>query len=162
MLMCAQRIVLQGRSVIYLTTSETIHGETMGDIVGFDFFEDQELQEHPRLRRILTTLVRPKPLFYGVLHWSDGSDLLELDRKVLQGIVDDDDFAGAVVAEPRTIICPDCQAQLRVLAVDTGQAIFSSTLAERLRKHELKTSCPVCGAPLSLPIVEFLGPTLVP
>jgi hypothetical protein len=160
--MCPQRIVLQGIPVIYLITSETIHEETMGDIMGFDFFEDRELQEHPRLRRILTTLVRRKPIFYGVLHWSDGSDLLELDRKVLRGRVDDDDFAGAVVAEPRTIICPNCQAQLRVLAVDTGQAIFSSMLAERLRKHKLKTSCPVCGAPLTLPIVEFLGPTVVP
>ena len=58
-LMCTQRIVLQGRSAIYLIASETIHEETMGDIVGFDFLEDQELQEHPRLRRILTTLVRP-------------------------------------------------------------------------------------------------------
>jgi len=160
--MCPQRIVLQGRPVIYLTASEKIPEEAMNDIVGFDFFEDQELQDHLRLRRILTTLVRPKPLFYGVLHWRDGSDLLELDHKVLQGIVDDDDFAGAVVAEPRTIVCPNCQAQLRVLAVDTGQAIFSSTLAERLRKHELKTSCPVCRAALSLPIVEFLGPNLVP
>jgi hypothetical protein len=45
--MCAQRIVLQGLPVIYLITSETIHEETMGDIVGFDFFEDRELQEHP-------------------------------------------------------------------------------------------------------------------
>src|SRR5437879_13217014 len=108
--MRARRIVLQGKSVIYLITSETIHEEIVGDIVGFDFFEDQELQEHPRLRRILTLLLRPKPLFYGVLHWSDGSDLLELDRKVLQGIVDNDDFAGAVLAEPRTIICPYCHA----------------------------------------------------
>ena len=96
--MRARRIVLQGKSVIYLITSETIHEEIVGDIVGFDFFEDQELQEHPRLRRILTLLLRPKPLFYGVLHWSDGSDLLELDHKVLQGIVDDDDFAGAHAA----------------------------------------------------------------
>jgi hypothetical protein len=134
----------------------------MDDIVGFDFFEDQELKEHPRLRRILTTLVRPKPLFYGVLHWSDGSDLTDLDRKVLQGIADDKDFAGALVAEPRTIICPNCQSQLRVLAVDTGQAIFSFTLPERLRKHELKTTCPGCKAKLSLPIVEFLGESLVP
>jgi hypothetical protein len=148
--------------VIYLTASEQTPEEVIEDIVGFDNFEDRELQEHARLRRILTTLVRPKPLFYGVVHWSDGSDLLELDRKVVDGKVDDDAFAGAVVAEPRTIICPNCQAQLRVLAVDTGQAIFASTLAERLRKHELKTSCPVCGAPLSLPIVEFLGETLVP
>ena len=33
-------------------------------------------------------------------------------------------------------------AQVRVLAVDTGQALFASTLAERLRGHELKGSRP--------------------
>ena len=160
--MCAHRILLDGRPVIYLAASEPVPEEVMDDIVGFDFFEDQELKEHPRLRRILTTLVRPKPLFYGVLHWSDGSDLIDLDRKVLQGIADDSDFAGALVAEPRTIVCPNCQAQPRVLAVDTGQAIFSSNLPERLRKHELKTACPGCKAQLSLPIVEFLGESLAP
>ena len=70
--------------------------------------------------------------------------------------------AGAVVAEPRTIFCSNCEAQLRVLAVDTGQAIFSSTLPERMRKHQLRTSCTVCAGDLSLPIVEFLGQNEAP
>jgi hypothetical protein len=155
--MCAHQIELQGRRVTYLSASEDVPEEAMDDIVGFDFFDDREFRDHPRLRRILMTVVRPNPLFYGVLHWSDGSDLVLLDRKVLRGTVDQDDFAGAVGAELRTIVCTNCQAQLRVLAVDTGQAIFSSTLSERLRKHQLRTSCPLCAEQLSLPIVEFLG-----
>ncbi|MEA2533142.1 MAG: hypothetical protein QOJ93_953 [Actinomycetota bacterium] len=155
--MCAYQIELQGRSVTYLTASDEVPEEAMDDIVGFDFFDDQELRDHPRLRRILMTLVRPKPLFYGVLHWSDGGDLVALDHKVRRGTEGEEDFAVAVVAEPRTIVCSNCQAQLRVLALDTGQAIFSSTLPERMRKHQLRTSCTVCAEELSLPIVEFLG-----
>jgi hypothetical protein len=155
--MCPYQIELQGRAVTYLAALEEMPEDAMDDIVGFDFFDDQELRDHPRLRRILMTLVRPKPLFYGALHWSDGCDLVVLDRKVRRDTVGEDDFAGAVVAEPRTIVCTNCQAQLRVLAVDTGQALFSSTLAERMRKHELRTSCTVCAAQLGLPIVELLG-----
>jgi hypothetical protein len=160
--MCAHQIELQGRRVTYLAASEDVPEEAMDEIVGFDFFDDRELRDHPRLRRILMTLVRPKPLFYGVLHWSDGSDLVLLDHKVLRGTVGEDDFGGAVVAELRTIVCTNCQAQLRVLAVDTGQAILSSTLPERMRRHQLRTSCTVCAEKLSLPIVEFLGQNEVP
>jgi hypothetical protein len=106
---------------------------------------------------VLTTIVRPDPKVYGVLHWSDRSDLDLLDEKVRNGEADDDDFAGALLAEPRSITCGSCQAQVRVLAVDTGQALFASSLASRLRGHELKAACPACGARLGLPVVEFIG-----
>jgi hypothetical protein len=65
--------------------------------------------------------------------------------------------ASLMCADPRTIVCTNCQAQLRVLAVDAGQVIFSSTLPERMRKHQRRTCCTVCAERLSLPIVEFLG-----
>jgi hypothetical protein len=148
-------IKIAGKDVTYLTAGERIASADM-DAIGFDLLEDRSLESHPRLRRVLTTLVRPAPRFYGVLHWSDGSDLEELDQKVISGLVADEDFAGALLAEPRTIVCRGCGAQVRALAVDTGQALFAGTLAARLRDHKLKSSCPSCGIPLGLPIVEFL------
>jgi len=154
--MCGHVILIEGRPVRYLAPGDEVPTEARGDLVGFDPLEDRELARHPRLRRVLTTLVRPTPAFYGVLHWSDGTDLKRLDGRVLRGEARDADFAGAVLAEPRTIVCGNCDAQLRVLAVDTGQVIFARTLPERLRAHELKTTCPVCGAPLGVPVVEFI------
>jgi hypothetical protein len=126
--MRARRIILQGKSVSYLITSETIHEGIMDDIVGFDFFEDQELQEHPGFAGF-------SPRSFGRSRSSMASCTGVTEATYLNW----------------TARC-----------FRASQAIFSSTLSERLRRHELKTSCPPCGAPLSSPIVEFLGPTLVP
>lgn len=145
-----------GREVTYIAADEVL-GPEDAEAVGFDFSEDTGFRFHPRLRRVLTMMVRSAPKFYGVLHWSDGSGLNLLDEKVRSGQADDADFAGALLAEPRTIVCRACQAQVRVLAVDTGQALFASTLAGRLRGHALKAACPACGEPLGLPVVEFIG-----
>jgi hypothetical protein len=123
-------VLIDGWPVTYFVAGEQIKPAT--DPVGFDVFEDRVLSRHPRLRRVLTTFVGPAPVFY------------------------DADFAGALRAEPRTFVCRHCQAQLRVLAVDTGDALFSATLAERLRAHRLKDTCAVCRGHLSLAVVEFL------
>jgi hypothetical protein len=149
-------ITVEGNTIRYLTAGERLQFDDQDNPIGFDLLEDRDLEYHPRLRRVLTTLVRPQPTFYGVLHWNDGTDLEELDRKVLENKASDEDFAGALLAQPRTIICPNCESQLRVLAVDTGQALFAKTLAERLRTHNLKSKCPVCQNFLSVPIVEFI------
>jgi hypothetical protein len=149
-------IRIGSRDVIYFAAGGVLDPED-AEAVGFDFSEDAGFRFHPRLRRVLTTVVRPVPKFYGVLHWSGGSDLNLLDEKVRDGQAGEADFAGAVLAEPRTVVCGACQAQVRVLAVDTGQALFAGTLAERLRGHALKRSCPVCGEPWGLPVVEFIG-----
>lgn len=154
--MSGHLIRVGGRYVTYFASGERLlPGES--EAIGFDFAEDADLRVHPRLRRVLTTLIRPEPKIYGVLHWSDGSDLAALDQKVLDGTAEDKDFAAALFAEPRTIICLGCEAQVRVLAVDTGQPLFARDRAERLRAHALKATCPVCGGRLGVPVVEFLG-----
>jgi len=142
--------------VTYYAAGETLDPED-AEATGFDFSEDVEFRVHPSLRRVVTTLVRPSPRFYGVLHWSDGTDLNLLDEKVQSGQPGDADFPGALLAEPRTVICSSCHAQVRVLAVDPGQTLFASTLAQRLRSHTFKRSCPVCGEPLGMLVVEFIG-----
>lgn len=153
--MSGHRIVVDGRQLTYLPADAAVPHDT--ELRGFDALDDRELARHPRLRRVLTTLVRPTPLLYNVLHWSDGTDLRGLDEKVAAGEANDEDFAGALLAEPRTITCRNCKAQVRALVVDPGQVMFASTLAERLRAHDLKRECPVCHEPIGgLQVVEFL------
>lgn|SRR5262249_35105786 len=155
--MNSHAIIVEGKTIKYFAAGERLQSDDRNNAIGFDLLEDRDLEHHSRLRRVLTTLVRPLPTFYGVLHWSDGANLEELDRKVFEKKSSDEDFAGALLAQPRTIICANCESQLRVLAVDTGQALFANTLAERLRTHDLKTKCPVCQNNLRVPIVEFMG-----
>jgi len=115
--MTGRLIRIGDRYVTYFASGEQLlPGES--ESIGFDFAEDADLRAHPRLRRVLTTLIRPEPKIYGVLHWSDGSDLAALDQKVQGGTAEEGDFAGAVFAEPRTIVCRACEAQVRVLAVE--------------------------------------------
>ncbi|MGI8647518.1 MAG: hypothetical protein DLM55_06800 [Acidimicrobiales bacterium] len=154
--MVGHLIEIEGKPIRYLAADEQLAGDR-GNMQNFDVFEDRKLQQHPRIRRVLTALIRPLPLFYRVLHWSDGTDLHELDRKVLRGEFNDDDFAGALVAEPGTINCLNCATQLRILVVDGGQALFAKTLGERLRAHDLKQRCPSCRAHITLQIVEFFN-----
>src|SRR5580700_3688532 len=100
-MMSGSLIRIAGRDLTYFGPGDELSPEDSGAI-GFDFSEDAGLHLHPRLRRVLTTMVRPVPKFYGVLHWTDGSDLELLDERVYSGKVDDSDFAGALLAEPRT------------------------------------------------------------
>jgi hypothetical protein len=147
--------------VKYFPAGEAIAGVDREKLVGFDAHEDEELRYHPRLRRVLTTLIRESPLFYGVLHWNEGTDLQEVDRRVRAGVAGPVDFEGAVYAELRTIVCRCCEAQVRVLAVDPGQALFASSLASRLRGHQFQKACPICKCKGELPphVVEFVGLT---
>lgn len=91
-----------------------------------------------------------------MLHWSNGFDLDALDRRVLDGSVTDADFADALVGEPASMVCRNCQAVLRVLIVDTGHPVFSGDRARRLREHTFVKSCPVCGGDLGGYVLELL------
>lgn len=135
-------IGIGGRYVTYFAADDVLDPED-SEAIGFDFSEDAGFRSHPRLRRVLTTMVRPVPRFYGVLHWSDGSDLNLLDEKVQSGQADDADFAGALLAEPRTIVCRSCLAQVRVLPSRQSRctsATGSSTRANP-RTTPMKGSC---------------------
>jgi hypothetical protein len=63
--MAGHLVLFGGRYVTYFASGEQLlPGES--EAVGFDYFEDAGLRDHPRLRRVLTTLIRPEPKIYGV------------------------------------------------------------------------------------------------
>lgn len=144
-----------GRPVIYFAAGERLSADDE-KAVGFDLSDDRCLRDHPRVRRVLTTLLRRSPKFYGALHWSDGSDLRELDRRVRNGMATDHDFSGALLSQLTSVVCLQCEGQFRALVVDGGQPLFAQTRAERLRKHIFQNQCPSCDSKLNMHIVEFL------
>jgi hypothetical protein len=154
--MVGTELTIGGRELMYFTPDDEITDYRTPEVVGFGELEDMQLRMNPRLRRVLTSLATPPPHLYGVLHWSDGSDLTMLDEKIKAGTADAGDFDGALLAEPRTIVCPTCDAQFRVLTVDAGRALFAPTLENRLSRHQFRNSCTTCGSVLSMPIVEIL------
>ncbi|MEU8088995.1 hypothetical protein AB0B57_35940 [Micromonospora sp. NPDC049101] len=127
-----------------------------GEVVNSDQLEDLSLIYHPRLRRILLRSYPSMPALPYVLHWSAGTDLHYVDRRVIAGTVDANDFQGALVAEVRSVTCRKCGAILRVAVAETGVSVLGGDLAPRIARHEFRRNCSVCGQ-RSLPsVVEHL------
>ncbi|MCX4789078.1 MULTISPECIES: hypothetical protein [unclassified Streptomyces] len=126
-------------------------------IAGFDELEDRLLADHPRMRRILIRLRPGWPLLRYYLHWSDGTDLVSLDRRVAAGTATEEDFAGAVVGEPHYISHPACGAKFRVIEWDVAVPLFSNGV-ERSRAHSYCNECPACGGHFDTNALEFITP----
>ncbi|MFG2598010.1 hypothetical protein [Streptomyces sp. NPDC048462] len=123
----------------------------------FDELEDRLLADHPRMRRILVRLLPGRPLFRFYLHWSDGTDLVSLDRRVAAGTATEADFAGAVVGEPYSTSHPACGARFRVIEMTTAVPLFSDSL-ERSHAHAYRNECPACGERFTGNALEFIPP----
>ncbi|MET7729095.1 hypothetical protein [Streptomyces mirabilis] len=126
-------------------------------IAGFDELEDRLLADHPRMRRILLRLRPGWPLHRYYLHWSDGTDLTSLDRRVAAGTATEEDFTGAVVGEPYRTSHPACGAELRVIELAVAVPLFSDGV-ERSRAHSYRRECPACGGRLTGNALEFITP----
>ncbi|MGN5636270.1 hypothetical protein AAIO99_29980 [Streptomyces sp. AC154] len=121
----------------------------------FDELEDRLLASHPRMRRIVLRLSPVSPLHCWYLHWSDGTDLSSLDRRVVAGTATEEDFAGAVVGEPQSTSHPACGAKFRVIEWDVASPLISN-VAERSRAHSYCNECPVCGGHFRGSALEFI------
>jgi hypothetical protein len=156
-------IAINSTPVTYFASGEQMSRELAGKLACYRAEFDVELQQHRRMRRIVTTLFKradiPRPIFYYVLHWSDGTDLDALDHKVLRGDATDEDFAGALLAEPRLMTCLSCKQQLRAVTAGGVVGVFSATDLERWRTHRFEWYCPACGDKSfqSGAVLEFLG-----
>ncbi|MEU9792321.1 hypothetical protein AB0E27_17155 [Streptomyces sparsogenes] len=124
-------------------------------IGNFDELEDRLLAPHPRMRRVLVQLSPNWPLGLYYLHWGDGSDLSELDSRVVAGAATEADFKGAVVGEAKGIRCFACQARIRIIGLEPALALFSDDRA-RIRAHEYRKHCPVCGNGWTSNVLEFI------
>lgn len=147
------RILLGNRSATYLTPLEDLPDGAPAP-VGYDLLEDLLLRRHPRMRRVLTTLIRPAPLYYGLLHWSDDTDLDALDRLIVGGDIQPAGLATALLMEPRSVTCRNCDAILRLAVPDAGNPLVTTA---RLQGHRFVNDCPICNQPLGLLVAEVLG-----
>ena len=142
--------------VSYFTATESLAGFEPAQFDSFDPVDDVSLQSHPRFRRILRKYRPDWPFTYGLLHWSDGTDLAELDDKIVDGKVGEEDFFGALVVEPQSIRCPTCGVLLHIAAANGGEVIFSPDMQERLQRHAFYRHCPVCNSYLRMAVAEFI------
>ena len=152
--MVSDKLTVDGCSLTYFPAGEFVPD---GDGSGFDRLRDRQLAEHPRLRRFLLPWGPDRMVFYYLFHWSDGTDLNQLDERVAAQTTDEKGFAGALVVESHDLVCLECHAQYWVAEVVSTGPVFTSTRSRRLGEHSLIRSCPSCGNKRWPLVAEILG-----
>lgn len=164
---------LPGGRLVYLPAGEQFEGERVSPWSERRSAADHELKSHARVRRVLWRLRDPHwkvgapgwekksksyGFLYSVLHWSDGTDLDELDRLVRSGEARESDFGGCVAGEPRTVRCMRCAASVDVVIVHTGDGPIGLADRSRVNGHKYYRQCPSCGQDERWPLVaDFLN-----
>jgi hypothetical protein len=103
----------------------------------------QSLVRSDRLRRIVMPLPGGRR-FRLFLHWSDGTDLEDLDRRIVDGDPWERSFDGALAGGDMDLRCQSCGTDFVAIVADAGIPLLGD-VAPRLREHEFIASCPVCG-----------------
>jgi hypothetical protein len=127
-------------------------------VVAFNEDDDSLLRSSLTVRRVLMPLPSGS-LVYLLLHWSDNTDLAQLDGTVAGSTASEELFAGALVGSLAPIRCPGCSAKYRAIITDTGNPLFGD-LTDRLRTHSYVRSCSACGAILQPFVLEVVRPMM--
>jgi hypothetical protein len=133
-----------------------VNGESglSADVVGVEESDDNLTQTSKHVRRIYLPLPSGK-MVYLLLHWSDETDLSQLDEMVASGADYGDMFDGAVPGGLMTIRCNNCSSRYRAIVADAGNPLFDD-IAARLRLHTFVDSCPRCKHKLQPHVLEIL------
>lgn len=138
------RSSIDGYPVTYISAGEEIPPAELDGLRSYEFRHDAAAFDRPRLRRaILEMPMKSGPWrYFGVVHWSDGTDLEELDRRARAG----DDLTGAleggIFCDVRNVQCLVCHTNHLVAVPDGGKPIVTP---DRQRAHEFSSTCPTCG-----------------
>ncbi len=147
------RAAIVGYEVDYWSAS--VPFESDAEVQKYIHEEDVYWASRENIRRITAKFSRLPP-FYYLMHWNQCTQPVGLDAKVADGSVREEDFAGAVLAEPVGYRCRFCDAHLRAAVVDRGNPILGKHLPARLRAHEFVQECPICHHEIARNVVEFI------
>ncbi|MGW6621067.1 hypothetical protein ACWF99_07520 [Nocardia sp. NPDC055002] len=92
------------------------------------------------------------PLF---VHWSDGTDLDALDRKIVDGLPHYVDFDGALFGTDVPVKCFNCGARFIGIVVEIAVSIVEHR-ETRSRDHKYVECCPVCEKRWRTDVLELI------
>ena len=161
-----KEIQAEGITFFYLTKNDVLpHNELMG----------MTIRETPLLGSVWHTVIqenlddmrailisygyRPKLLHVSFLHWNDGTDLDLLDRKVIDGKYNDNDFQNAVIAKFGRTICTKCNWEGYTLVFYTSEAYIDNAELEQEKMRSRQEAegfmkCPNCQTRLRQMVVK--------
>lgn len=153
-------ITAEGAPFIYFARGEDVSkvGELGLDIPLLEPFMSKRLEGLPQVRLILVPHrpgVRSADAYY--LHWNDGRNLDELDRKVELGTYTDDDFAPSIMSRYQHTWCRNCDRRWHTLIVPPDIYIGVGDLFQRkigVRRSDFK-NCPACKGSLRQMVIQI-------
>jgi len=77
------RSAIDGWAVTFFAAGEEIPSAETVELRGYEFRKDTASFDHRRVRRVVLDMPMKTSLhrYFGVVHWSDATDLEELDRR---------------------------------------------------------------------------------
>ncbi len=154
-------ITAEGFQFIYLARGEDVSGvKALGiDVPQVDPLMFERVSSVQSVRPILVPH-RPGSRLVDVnfLHWNDGTDLDEVDRKVEACDYTDKDFESSIMCTHQNTWCRNCNRRWNTLIVPPDSYIGAGDLYQRkiaMREKAFKR-CPACNASLRQLVVEFL------
>jgi len=128
----------------YFCAGDEIPTDAAADVLGYDFRKESVVFDHPRARRVILDMPMKASVhrYFGVVHWSDGTDLEELDQRARAGDDLTDGLGTGLFCNLHDVQCRECGNNHLVAVADGGNPVV--TLA-RLSAHTFSTTCPTCG-----------------
>lgn len=138
------RTSIDGWAATYVAAGEEIPADEAAGVRGYDFRKDRAVFDHDRARRLILDVPMKSGAyrFFGVVHWSDGSDLEDLDRRSRTADDLSERLSTGLFCTLNDVQCLVCANNHLVAVADGGYPIV--TLA-RQRAHEFSSTCPTCG-----------------
>jgi hypothetical protein len=149
---------------LYFPKGEVPATPEIGGLTVYRLPEAFMLQQLPATQDFRLVLERsvlmPTDALVYYLHWDDGLDLEALDRRVLDGIIREADFAQAAKTLYQGTICDRCRTMWDTLVMPTGEIYPGLPVAfahAKVARHAIIRHCPACGARFRQLVVKIFG-----
>lgn len=150
------RSTIDGWAVRFFAAGEKVPSTVTAGLRGYQFRKDIAAFDHRRVRRIVIDMPMKTSLhrYFGVVQWSDGTDLEELDRRSRAGADLSEELGAGLFCNLNDVQCLVCNNNHLVAVADGGNPIV--TLARR-RAHAYSSTCPTCGNTSYIRYAELFG-----
>jgi len=134
---------VDGWAMSCFAAGEEIPSAGIEGLRDYEFRLESVVIDHPRVRRVILEMPMKSGLwrYFGVVHWSDGTDLEEFDRRSRAGEDLNASLEDGIFCSLRDVQCLVCHTNHLVAVADGGVPIVTT---ERQRAHTFSTTCPTC------------------
>ncbi len=121
------RAEIDGWELTYLCAGEEVPTDEASAVLGYDVRKESVVFDHPRARRVILDMPMKASVnrYFGVVHWSDGTDLEELDQRARAGDDLSEMLGAGLFCNLQDVQCLECGDNHLVAVADGGNPIVT-------------------------------------